>query len=96
MKKHEIVSKIAKDYNLEWLDLNTLLDIDWVNDTKDKGEHLNHRGAEISTYYVGEYLLKSNLVVSHKNDPKYQKWDRAVELYKENNKETKKEKILIK
>ena len=43
------------------IDFNMLLDdidFDWINDTRDGGNHLNDFGAQKVTRYLGEYLKK--------------------------------------
>lgn len=96
-KKNKMINEIADKYNLEFIDLNLIdLGIDWENDTKDKGIHLNIHGAVKVTNFIGEYLNNTNLMINHKNDSKYSKWDRAYELYKKYNVESNKEKALKK
>ncbi len=83
--KHIEVEKLAKEYNLEFIDFNidNVLNIDWKKETKDKGGHLNYGGALKASKFIGEYLKNNNLVVSHKNDDDYTSWDKAYMAYKE-------------
>lgn len=58
-EKHNGVDKLAKEYGLTYLDMNLIVDklnIDWKNDTYDKGDHLNFYGAQKATAYLGEYI----------------------------------------
>ncbi len=84
--KHYATKKIAKEYNLEYIDLNLAddLKIDWTRETKDKGDHLNHSGAKKVSAYIGEYLFSLGLLEDHRNDNKYQEWNRAYKYYSEN------------
>lgn len=73
-KKHNGVEAWAKQYNVEYLDLNLLtkeLGIDWHKDTKDGGDHLNYAGATKVTKYIGEFLNKTGLFTDHREDPEY-------------------------
>ena len=59
-EKHNGVEHLAKELNIEYIDLNLLtkeLKIDWKKDSQDKkGEHLNYNGAMKVTNYLGDYL----------------------------------------
>lgn len=82
-KKHNAIAKIAKEKNLEFIDLNLIdLKIDWEKDTKDKGSHLNYRGALKVTKFVGNYLKELDLLKDKRNDPEYDSWNKAYEMYK--------------
>lgn len=79
------IEKFLCKENIEFLDLNVKsneLHIDWANDTRDKGDHLNHFGALKVTDYLGKYLKKENILESHKNDEKYRRWNDSLEVYK--------------
>ena len=81
-KKHNTATKVAKDYGLEFIDLNIVkLGINWVDDTKDKGAHLNHSGAKKVSTYIGNYIKDNNLVEDHREDDYYKAWDTAYKLY---------------
>ena len=80
------INKIAKDYDLEFVDMNTdnPTNIDWISDTKDKGIHLNYRGAKKVSKYIGNYLKETNLLEDHRNDEKYKDWHIAYQKYLKN------------
>lgn len=77
------VNRIAKDYNLEFIDLNTNnpTKINWLVETKDQGKHLNYKGAKKVSKYIGNYLKETNLLEDHRNDEKYKDWHTAYEKY---------------
>ena len=81
--KVSTINKIAKDYDLEFIDMNTdnLLNINWFNETKDKGRHLNYRGAKKVSKFIGNYLKETNLLEDHRNDDKYKDWHITYEKY---------------
>ena len=84
-RKHNTIDKLARENNLEFLDLNLVdLKIDWRIDTKDDGSHLNYTGAKKVSDYIGNYLQETGLVSSHKNDINYKSWQKAFEIYKKN------------
>ena len=81
--KHKTVEKLAKQYDLTYVNLNLVEDltIDWSRETKDKGDHLNFYGAQKVSNYVGKYLEDSNLVKNHKGEKGYEDWDKALDYY---------------
>lgn len=85
-KKHNGVIKLLKQYyDIDFLDLNLAkLGIDWKNDTKDNGSHLNYLGAKKVSDYVGNYLKETNLLTDHRNDPEYELWNKAYKKYLKN------------
>lgn len=84
--KYVKVTSIANEYNLEFLDLNTNnpLNIDWENDTKDYGSHLNCLGAKKVSLYLGNYLQSINLLVDHRDDSNYKQWNDNYVIYENN------------
>ena len=82
--KHNTATKIAKKYNLEFINLNTLnIGINWVKDTKDRGAHLNNSGSKKVSIFLGNYLKDNNLAIDHRNDKTYEDWNTAYSLYLE-------------
>lgn len=81
--KHNGIAKLAKEYNLEYMDLNLIdeVGIDWQKDTRDKGDHVNHSGAVKVTKYLGEYLEKRDILEDHRGDDAYADWDALYEKY---------------
>ena len=81
--KSKEITKLASDYNLDFIDLNIKnhVKIDWKKETKDEGSHLNYIGAKKVSYYLGNYLKENNLVISHKDDKKYDNWNIAYNKY---------------
>ena len=85
-KRHNSIEKITRENNIELLDLNIAdLGIDWTQDTRDNGKHINYRGSKKVSTYVGNYIKNTNLVKDHRNDSNYESWDEAYKLYLENN-----------
>lgn len=85
--KHNAAEKFTKENDIEFVDLNLKNDkvkIDWVTDTRDVGDHLNHKGALKVTKFLGEYLKRKNILEDHRNDKEYSKWNEALKRYKEN------------
>lgn len=75
--KHNTYEKLAKEYNLDYIDLNLVeqVNIDWQADTYDKGDHLNENGAKKVTAYMGAFLKDKYNLVNHKQDINYQMWN---------------------
>lgn len=83
--KHNAVAKLAEQENIEFIDMNLLQDeiqIDWNNDTKDAGDHLNYSGAAKVTNYLGEYLNNRDILTDHREDEKYHSWVEAYDRCK--------------
>ena len=82
-KKHEKMEEISAFYNIEYINLNLIdeLNIDWKTETKDFGSHLNFYGAKKVSNYIGEYLNSLNIIESHKNKKGYELWDKAYSDY---------------
>lgn len=84
--KHNGVQEYADKNGIEYIDMNLLfkeIPIDWKNDTRDKGDHLNYSGALKVTKYLGDYLKQSMLVEDHRNDKNFIHWDQDLKTYKE-------------
>lgn len=84
-RKHNTTEKVAKENNLEFIDLNLVdLNINWETDTKDNGAHLNYLGAKKVSDYIGNYLHSTKLITDHRNDSDYKSWYRAYKKYEKN------------
>ncbi len=83
--KHNAIAELAKELDVDYIDLNTLRDevpIDWSTDTRDKGDHINYYGAVKVTSYVGQYLKDTGLFTDHRGEEKYSRWDKLLKSYK--------------
>lgn len=84
MDKHHKIQDIANQYHIPFLDFNMLLDdidFDWINDTRDGGNHLNDFGAQKVTRYLGEYLKKQYDFQDYRSYPEYQEWNQDYLTY---------------
>jgi len=74
-KRKEDITRISKELNLTYCDLNDKVKIDWQNDTYDGGEHLNSNGSIKVSNFLGKYLVK-NYVHNVLHDEKIiKKWE---------------------
>lgn len=83
-KKHNGISELAKEYQIDYIDLNlytTEVPIDWSKDTRDGGDHLNHSGAIKTTNFLGKYFKEKYSLPDNRNDKAYSKWNEAYERY---------------
>ena len=84
-EKHAGVEAYARENKIEYIDMNLFIDeigIDWVHDTRDKGDHVNFEGAQKVTHFVGNYLKNTGLLSSHKGDKNYDMWNDDLDKYK--------------
>lgn len=85
-KRHNAIAALASEIGCEYIDMNLKNDviaIDWLNDTRDKGDHLNHYGAVKATKYLSAYLMQTELLTDHRNDNAYRHWNDALARYLE-------------
>ncbi len=81
---HNGITLLAEELACEYIDLNLMneeVQIDWEKDTRDKGDHLNHYGAQKVTHYLAEYLNQTNLLEDHRGSTEYEKWNEALKSY---------------
>lgn len=84
-KRHNSISKLAEELGIDYIDMNLMRDeipIDWKNDTRDKGDHLNYYGAVKVSSYLGKYFLSTDMFTDKRDDKKYSDWNRAAESFK--------------
>lgn len=80
--KHNAIRAFAGEHEIPFLDLNLEpLGIDWSNDTRDKGDHLNCYGAAKVSDFMGTYLTTSFLFQDRRQDEHYQNWNDALKRY---------------
>ena len=78
-EKHNGVQALADSLGIEFIDLNLKINeinINWNEDSRDKGDHLNYNGAIKVTKYLGKYLYEKNILTDHRGDPNYQEWNK--------------------
>jgi hypothetical protein len=96
-KKHNTLAALAKKKNVPYLDMNMYLkelDIDWLKDTRDKGDHLNLAGAKKTTDFIGEYLSENYNIPDRRHEDVAERWNKLEKQY--NNKVNKAESKLDK
>lgn len=83
--RHNSIAALAKEHGLPYLDLNTMqeeIPIDWKNDTRDRGDHLNHSGAVKVTRYLGRYLKEQYGLPDHRDAADYAAWNESLQHYR--------------
>ena len=86
MKRHNGIALLAEHYSIPYLDLN--LDaqqggIDWAQDTRDKGDHLNYRGAQKATLAIGSYLSEHYQLPDRRGSDIAASWDETWAAYQQ-------------
>ncbi len=82
--KHNAAAAFAKENQLTYIDLNLEIDtlgIDWANDSRDDGDHLNYFGAKKVSDYMGKYLQEQLSLTDHRKDEKFDGWNRELGNY---------------
>ena len=84
MAKHDLVSELAEELDINYLDTNLIpeIDIDWKTDTKDAGDHVNYKGALKVSTYLGKYLAETYNLPDHRGDSNYDLWNSSLEDYR--------------
>lgn len=83
-EKHNGIAKLAEELDCVYLDLNLCNDsigIDWKTDTRDKGDHLNYKGAVKVSSYLAGYLRDMGIFTDKRTDPQYVDWNNALARY---------------
>lgn len=83
--KHNAAAAFAKEHKITYLDLNLRiqkLHLNWLKDTRDKGNHMNFFGAKKVTKYLGRYFSKHCDLIDHRGDNQYTDWQNALNEYK--------------
>lgn len=76
--KHNGIQNYADKYDIPYIDLNLMNDeikIDWSTDTKDKGNHLNVKGATKVSNFIAQYLKDNYDLTDHREDSAYSSWN---------------------
>lgn len=83
MEKHNGMEALAKKYEVPYLDLNLELkqQINWKTDTVDGGKHLNDKGAEKVSVYMGNYLTEHFSLPDHRGESAYSSWNQDYQTY---------------
>ncbi len=82
--RHNAVQHYAEENHLPFLDLNLDRDrfaFNWETDTRDKGNHLNIRGARKTTLFIGKYLAAHTSLPDHRGDSAYDLWNQDFQDY---------------
>lgn len=78
MAHHNAMTSWANERGLDYYDFNLLTDeigIDWSDDSRDGGLHLNVKGAIKFTRYVSQLLVDKYGLQDHRGDASYAQWD---------------------
>ena len=85
-KRHNAVEALLQsrsyDSDVVYLDLNLKqreVPIDWEQDTRDGGDHLNNKGAYKVSHYIGAWLKDTYDLPDHRDDWTYRNWSQAAE-----------------
>lgn len=83
-EKHNGIEAYADSNGLTYLDMNLCNDeigINWTEDSRDGGDHLNLSGAEKASAYFGSWLKEQYGLTDHREDSAYESWNHVLEKY---------------
>lgn len=87
--RHKSIQELSDQYDVPFVDFNMNqydTKFDWSTDTRDGGNHLNYNGARKMTKYIGQYIQKNYQLTDHRNDPKFEQWNKDYESFMKLNK----------
>lgn len=82
--RHNFIKNYAAQQNVPFVDLNVIkYNIDFNNDFRDKGDHLNVYGALKTTSFLGQYLKENyhDLLVDHRGEKRFAKWQKVIKHF---------------
>lgn len=83
--KYNTICDYAKKHGVPFTDFTQeekSIGLDWTNDTKDQGDHLNRYGAIKMSNYLGKMLIEKYDLPDRRNDEQYAFWKEDFEQYK--------------
>ncbi len=88
--RHNTVNRLAQKYNIPFFDLNIKSNfdksgIDYANDFRDTGEHLNYYGAKKATDFFTKEIINTygNIFIDKRNITEFKYWQQSAEEFKE-------------
>lgn len=79
------VGDIAEEQNVPYLNCNLLveeIDIDYSTDVAD-ADHLNYKGNQKFSRYIGEYLCGNFDIPDHRGDSRYDSWENQADYIRQ-------------
>ena len=83
-KKYNTVNDYATENNIPFIDFNietNLTTFDWLTDSRDGGNHLNHSGATKMTSFLGNYIAKHYQFEDHRKSSLYNSWKESYNSF---------------
>lgn len=77
--RHNTMEAWSKEAGIDYIDYNLASEgvgINWQTDSRDNGDHLNHRGAVKLSKVLGKRLAQDYKLPDHRDDPQYAEWNR--------------------
>lgn len=84
-KRHNTIDALANKLAIKHLDLNLLQDelgLDWKQDTYDKGDHVNYKGAQKVSQYMIDYLKENTALQKTASDKEVVEWNQDLIKYR--------------
>lgn len=83
-EKHNALADFAEERGLPYIDMNTVegeYAVDWSQDTRDGGKHLNSYGASKVTAYIGAFVAEHYELEDRRGDAAYEDWNQCYQYY---------------
>lgn len=81
---HDAVADLADKHGIGFIDFKTdssLIQLDWGQDFRDSGRHMNDRGSKKATLYLGQYIKEHYALADHRGDKRFAHWDQDYKTY---------------
>ena len=83
-KRHQMVQKLADQYEVPFIDFNTNqynTNFSWLTDSRDAGNHLNYSGATKMTHFLGQYISQNYSIEDKRQSQTYKQYNELYDEY---------------
>lgn len=81
---HDMIADMAEKKGVKYLDFNTFskeYGLNWKQDTTDRGSHLNVKGSEKVSNYLGQWLKDNYGFEDKRNNPQFADWEENAKRF---------------
>lgn len=82
MQKHNIIQEAADELGLRFVDLNyEETGIDWTEDTRDNGSHINEKGSKQISHFFANWITKECTIKTTETQALQTAWNEQARIY---------------